>query len=854
MPPELGEPEHNERAAHALALELAELGYVPSYALLTRLGRMPLAQLTALHGWLPKALAKAKGAHVNHTPLYRRFPDGVPNDTLALWIQRMLVHYLQREGLPCITCGGVGSTHVLRPCHHVVCERCFDITATAGCPVCGTKLIEGSRFFTADEAPRPLSPNERWIKLQVLHPSAEEPAARALLERLCARAQAMSPDDVAALKLLVAEKGLTLLAWLPEQIPVKENLAIVLGGLLKAHPNDTAVHAQLSARLKTATDVLRVIAVLSGADVSLQAKTKLVPVKHGDRRWDKKTLDNKRGVAYQPISSARFVVAKMGRPIRRALLGLLNALPEATLAEDLHRHKSLWRGVGERLHPYELAERFPVIARAFVTLRGTTGPLADALIGTSDTVHRDAKGRPALSTFRGVAERLLRAKDVAGLTAHLRARPGELARRLDLLLRLDPTSRAPDEAILAVAERLTTPMLLTLTTALARRHEAGPDRVFFPATPLFNAPSAKDTRPLLSAERVGPIIEGLERTLLTRLARLDPVQDAVIDESLAQIIVPFNERTASVSAVNLPRGSSLALPEGPLLRLFMHWCQPPKDESYTDLDLSVGFYGDDWGYRDVCAYYHLKLSAGGVTVARSSGDFTSAPHPDGASEFVDLLLKNARSQGYRFAVMVVNAYSGLPFSKLERAFAGLMVREDEDNAIFDPRTVRLRFALDGPNGVFMPLVVDLATRRLHWLDVSRKGQLAMNNVATSTKDIQSVCPRLLHYFEHGSRPTMFRLAALHAAARAQRVLVRSPWATSELTRRPGEDAHGLFRRVLHAQADTLYEALPPLEGPVFAALSEGDLTLPEGAEVYALFREAVAAPRSAADLLSAPPG
>jgi hypothetical protein len=59
---------------------------------------------------------------------------------------------------------------------------------------------------------------------------------------------------------------------------------------------------------------------------------------------------------------------------------------------------------------------------------------------------------------------------------------------------------------------------------------------------------------------------------------------------------------------------------------------------------------------------------------------------------------------------------------------------------------------------------------------------------------------------------------------------------------------------IHAQADTLYEALPPLEGPVFAALTEGDLTLPEGAEVYALFREAVAAPRSAADLLSAPPG
>lgn len=849
-----GRSPEGQAAAGALALELAALGYAPSYALLDRWAALPLSELTTLHGWLPRALAEAKGAHVTHTPLYRRFPDGVPDDTYWLWIQRMRVHTLQQAGQPCVNCGAVGSTHVLRPCQHVVCDRCFDPAATTGCPVCGGKLDAGSPYFVAEESPRPLSPSERWVTLQILSPCEEDPAARALLERLCARAQAMSPDDVAALKLLVAERGLTLLSWLPEVIPVKENLALVLGGLLRAYPNDPALHAQLRARLKTATDTLRVIAAYSGADVSLQAQAKLVPIRRGDRRWAPETAKRPRPAPMRHITTARFAVAKMSRPLRRALLGLLNALPEATLAEDLLRHQSLWRAVGERLHPYEFAERFPVIARAFVTLRGTTGAFAEALIGASDAVRHDNKGRPALRTFRGEAERLLRAKDVAGLTAHLRARPGELARRLDLLLRLDPTSRAADEALLDVAPRLTTPMLLTLTTALAQRHKRGPERVFFPATPLFNAPSAKDTRPLLDATRTGPLIEGLERVLLDRLARLGPVQDAVLDETLAQIITPFNERTASVSAVNLPRGSSLPLPDGPLLRLFMHWCQPPGNGTYCDLDLSVGFYGDDWGYRDVCSYYQLKLSAGGVTVARSSGDFTSAPHPEGASEFVDLLLKSARAQGYRYAVMVVNAYSGLPFSKLERAFAGLMVREDEANAVFDPRTVRLRFAMDGPNGVFLPLVVDLATRRLHWLDVSRKGQLAMNNVATSNRDIQAVCPRLIRYFEHGSRPTMLRLAALHAAARAQRVLTRGDWVVSELTRRPGEDRHGLFRRILSAEADALHEALPPLQGPVFAALTEGDLSLPEGSEVYALFRGSVAAPLAAADLLSAPPG
>ncbi|MCK6520752.1 hypothetical protein L6R49_04845 [Myxococcota bacterium] len=843
-----------EAAVGALADEVAQLGYVLSNGLVRRLRGGSAQALTELYEWLPKALAEHRGAGVKHKPQYRRFPDGVPDDTYALWVKRLLVHYLQREDLPCVNCGAVATTHVLRPCRHIVCTNCFTPGETDGCPICGVKLDRDSPYYVAEEAPRPLSQAERWVKLQVLFPAEKDSTARTLLERLCARAQVMTPDDVTTLKLLVSELGLTLLGWLPETIPVKENLAIVLGGLLRAHPNDPALHNALGARLTTATDLLRVIAAYSGADVSLQAKGKAAPMRRGDRRWDTKTQAKIPAMTQRLVTSPRSHVAKMSRPLRRALLALLNGLPEATLAEDLQRHESLWRAVGERLHPYEYAERFPVIARAFVTLRGTTGELADSLLQGAEDVRRDNKGRPALRTFRGEAERLLRAKDVAGLTAHLRARPGELARRLDLLLRLDPTSRAPDEALLAVARRLPTPMLLTLTTALAHRHEPGPDRVFFPATPLFIAPSAKDTRPLLDATRTGPLIEGLERVLLDRLARLSPVQDAVLDESLAQIVAPFNERTASVSAVNLPRGSSLPLPEGSLARLFMHWCQQPNDSDYSDLDLSVGFYGEDWSYKDVCSYYKLKLALGGVTVARSSGDFTSAPHPDGASEFVDLLVHNARAQGLRYAVMVVNAYFGPPFSKLARAFAGLMVREDDGSAVFDPRTVHLRFALDGPNGVFMPLLVDLATRRVHWLDVSRKGQLAMNNVATSSRDIQAVCPRLLRYYARGDRPTMLRIGALHAAARAQRVLTRGDWAVSELTRRPCEDRHGLFRRILDAQADTLHEALPPLQGPVFAALTEGDLSLPEGSEVYALFRGSVAAPLAAADLLSAPPG
>lgn len=67
--------------------------------------------------------------------------------------------------------------------------------------------------------------------------------------------------------------------------------------------------------------------------------------------------------------------------------------------------------------------------------------------------------------------------------------------------------------------------------------------------------------------------------------------------------------------------------------------------------------------------------------------------------------------------MLVNSYHGLPFSLLERGFSGLMLHDDPAAARFDPRTVELKFALEGENGVFQPLVLDLRDGELHWLDV-----------------------------------------------------------------------------------------------------------------------------------------
>src|SRR5206468_2170242 len=119
--------------------------------------------------------------------------------------------------------------------------------------------------------------------------------------------------------------------------------------------------------------------------------------------------------------------------------------------------------------------------------------------------------------------------------------------------------------------------------------------------------------------------------------------------------------------------------------------------------------------------------------------------PDGATEFVDVDRVQALEAGIRYAVAVINNYSGMPFSLLERGFAGLMLRDDPAGKHFDPRTVELKFNVIGENGVFLPLVLDVREGILHWLDVQAKGQFEMNNVETSKKAIAKLCPELMTY-------------------------------------------------------------------------------------------------------------
>lgn len=131
----------------AAEIELAALGYVLSYKLRDRLQTLGVNALTRLILSLCKTLNEAAGGGVQHRPLFRSFPRGIPADTYKLWRQKVLTHYLQAEDQPCLFCGHHDTTHVLNPCQHIVCDHCFDGSNYSACPVCEHHVNLSSPFL-----------------------------------------------------------------------------------------------------------------------------------------------------------------------------------------------------------------------------------------------------------------------------------------------------------------------------------------------------------------------------------------------------------------------------------------------------------------------------------------------------------------------------------------------------------------------------------------------------------------------------------------------------------------------------------------------------------------------------------
>ncbi|MFE7097174.1 MXAN_6230/SCO0854 family RING domain-containing protein [Streptomyces erythrochromogenes] len=821
--PRPGDPSTAEGLT-ALEAELLDRGFALTAPLRSALAWLGPAGLAAAGTSLVRDIDVLLGADRTHMPLFRTFPASVPDDTHALWLDRVFALLMQWPAQPCVLCATVGSVHPVSPCAHLVCRNCWDGAVYTGCPICHRRIDLADPFLDpAAERPGRPAPGESAGPLRLLVLGTDRAAdSVTALGRLLARRTPLSAQDTEEARVLLAAAPAGL-DWLPETIPVRETKAMVLGTLLRERRTRDAVRALLPGWLTTATDVLRLLAVWSGGEADLLAPPRM---------------------------------RSLPRPLRRELLALLDALDPALLVEDVLRHPDPWKRAAEILHPFERYGRHPRAALAFAVLRETDvlgTALGEALLATAaehpQAVRVDGS-RIRAATWTGRAEEALRGADPDLALAVLAERPGELVRRLDHLLRRYAADALPERVAAVLAERLPKAGPGPVLSALGRlriRHLPGTRRVFFPRGQVAHSYTVDDTRALL-AEPVTRAVTGLfERELLRRLASAEPYDVAVLDSRLAHLHVPSAERAAAKALVTVPKGSFQALPDGEVLRMFLHWMEPPKKR--VDLDLSVVLFDSDWNYAGLCDY--TSLVYGGRAVVHS-GDLTSAPAPAGASEYVDIDLDALADAGVRFAMPVVFSFNNIPFELLPDAFAGFMALPSRSGrtARYDPRTVRQRYDLVGNSRIHVPLLVDLERRGFLWTDVHLPDDEGYHSVYAHQDDLARIGRDLFHYFSTG-RTTLWELAGWHAAARCGEVVVlrrtprpRDPDELWTYRRRPDEDAPAFAGRLLGLEDPDSVLASPEVEAlagaaasgrSVLLALVDGDVA-PAGARgsVYRL--------------------
>jgi hypothetical protein len=789
--------------------ELAQLGYVMSLDLAMTIRRLPFQAILELRTWITATLEKSLGANRPHVPLFRSFPGAVPGDASSLYLRRMLSWLLTRPAQPCPWCGQVKPVGALDPCGHLVCRSCWEDGTYAGCPVCHRRVAIGDPFVRAATTMELVTHHDGELRL--LHLGFDlVGAARYRFEHLVGHSAPLAPDDRAEIEAVIDAMGPKAVRWLPARIPVKETMAIALARLWMVAPDRSAMLQTVRAHLTTATDVLRVAAVLLGGNPGL-----VEPMRLGS----------------------------LGRDLRRTLLEAIDRLPADQAIEDMWRHRGAWKRVGERLHPYEYAKRFPVAALAFAAVRRTRLDM----VTFGDAIRDEARGvatvrivndRARVTPWASFVEDRLRTGDVRAAAEWLGQRPGELLRRVDHLIRV-AEAHQPDAltavigAVEAASTRGSPAMLLGLASHTARRTEPWPRRVFFPRGEVLRAWGIPDRRAPLRSDAIAAIAAVVRAELMSRAAGRRNFARAVIDRGLADLPVPLGARAASQSKMAWPRGSEIALPEAPAgnaLRWFLHWEE--SSGMGVDLDLSVAMFDAAWRHVATCDLDHVVV---GDRAAVHSGDLTAAPPPAGASEFVDLELDRLRALGARHAVMAVFSHNSIPFDQLTYGFAGLMVRP-RDGAPFDPRAAAQRFDLRGKSMINVPLVIDLEAQRLRWLDVHITGHGALRRVGGYRAALAHLGRDFADLAASAARPTLWDIATIHAVARANIVYVRErSGAISTFRRRDNEQTLARLARMQGSgDADTMIGELPPANAPTWFALLRDDVALPAGSVGYVL--------------------
>lgn len=575
-------------------------------------------------------------------------------------------------------------------------------------------------------------------KVKVLQLGSEADV-RQIFDNICTSRTSISRTDREDIAYLFETENMKL----PDNIPHKENAAYISALYLQKNP--LARVSGLRKYIKTATDVLRLVTAMSDGDVSLAENTR-----------------------YKSFT----------RRQRRMIMELLSGCPN--IEGDMLRYKERWIRIGERIHPSE-----------FDCSRYTLE--YDRAINAFDKLRNNRK----IETFAGKVEFDLAYGEYESALAELVKRPGELARRLDQLLRV-----AHKESVIrsfaSVADKVSTPVLLQVREHFLHRAEQADVRVFFPKGSLAKCHSERNNLPDIDEKYCQEVIRICENALVKIYGQREPMGKVYLSEDYRNYVVPFSQRSASKAMKTIVRGSRLPMDsQTNAVRAFIWWTNMDKcdfesyDSGRIDIDLSAAIFDENWNYIEHVSYTNLKSAK---YKACHSGDIVNGGpvDGDGVSEFLDVDVDSVVRCGARYVVYQVYSFTCQTYADMPHAMFGWMERADVDSGeIYEPKTVEQKLDLTADSMVCIPVIFDCVKREFIWCDMNMSlsgihANIGGNNLESNLSGVAAVCYSMVNV----KKPHLYDLIALNVMGRG--VLVDNR-----------EDADIVFDTALYLNNDTV---------------------------------------------------
>ena len=298
--------------------ELAQLGYRITNP--NKLNQVSDAFLLDYQHWL-NVLREKKGGEVKYVPLFKSFPNRIPEDR-SYFLKRVMGYLGNTLNL-------VDDAVELQNGVKVP-TWLFNVYEFGADPITQQQSEELFTLAVREDEQKKGDTYTEWVDLTIV--SDEELTVKlkkylhSLVYSKSSIKEALRADVYELLSFFGAE------ALEAKRLVFKETKALVM-----KHFWEQQDHAAVKKLAQSATDVLRMFAALTDTDVSLSKKIRF---------------------------------PKMKRAARKTVLSILEK--SVSLPEDIRCYKGLWLEIGRYLHPTEYAKAYPRTAEVFDALRNGT--------------------------------------------------------------------------------------------------------------------------------------------------------------------------------------------------------------------------------------------------------------------------------------------------------------------------------------------------------------------------------------------------------------------------------------------------------------------------------------------------